>query len=79
MNPDDNLLDIPNPDAPIYRILQKRRFMDVLRTRKNGLVRPRKWADPFENFFLRAVIDEPDGSKVSLENIAEGGMANVGP
>jgi len=72
MKPDDNLLDISDPSAPIYRILPKHRFMELLATRKNVLVRPRKWADPFENFFLRAVIEEADGTKVSLENIAEG-------
>ena len=54
MNYEKNVIDISDLDKPIYRIFSKSRFIDLLKTKKNGLVRPNKWDDPFENFFLRS-------------------------
>ena len=67
----DNLLDIVDPDAAIYRIFTKRRFLELIRSRKNALVSPRLWGDPFENFFLRSEVVGPEGEKISIEGIAE--------
>ena len=67
----DNLLDIPDLDAPIYRIYSSSRFLDLACSRKNGLVKLRLWDDPFENFFLRSEVTGPGGEKISIENIAE--------
>jgi hypothetical protein len=67
----DNLLYIPNPEAPLFRIYPKHRFLDLLRTRKNALVKPRLWDDPFENFFLRARGRGPEGETISMESLAE--------
>lgn len=67
----DNLLDIPDPDAPLFRIYSKHRFLDLLRTRKNALVKPRLWNDPFENFFLRSDVTGPKGEKISIKSLAE--------
>lgn len=72
MTPDDNLLDISDPQAFIYRIFPKHRFLNLLRDQKNGLVKPRLWDDPFENFFLRSEAVDPDGTRVSLDSLAEG-------
>lgn len=72
MKSHDGLIDISDLDVFIYRIFPKHRFLDLLRDRKNGLVKPRLWEDPFENFFLRSEAVEPDGTTVSLESIAEG-------
>lgn len=67
----NNMLDVTDPDAPIYRIFSKSRFLDLLRTRKNGLVNPAKWDDPFENFFLRASVTGPNGEVISISNLAK--------
>lgn len=67
----DNIFDIPDSDAPIYRIYSKRWFLDLLNSRENGLVKPRIWDDPFENFFLRSEVTGLDGEKISIENLAE--------
>ena len=63
----DNLLDIPNPDVPLFRIYPKHRFLDLLR----ALVKPRLWDDPFENFFLRSRVAGPQGEQISIESLAE--------
>ena len=68
---DDNILDIANPDEPIYRIYPKHRFLELLTCGKNGLVKPRVWDDPFENFFLRSEVTDPSGAKISIDNLAE--------
>jgi hypothetical protein len=67
----DNLLDIPNPNVPLFRIYPKHRFLDLLRTRKNALRKPRLWDDPFENFFLRSSVIGPHGERISIEKLAE--------
>jgi hypothetical protein len=67
----DNIFDIPDLDAPIYHIYSKRWFLDLLSFKENGLVKPRIWDDPFENFFLRSEVTGPGGEKISIENIAE--------
>ena len=67
----DNLLDIPDQDAPIYRIYSQCRFLELLGTRRNALVKPRLWDDPFENFFLRSRVIGPGGENISIESIAD--------
>ena len=67
----NNMLDIPDPDAPLYRIFSKKRFLEVVQDRQNPLVKPRLWDDPFENFFLRSEISDPSGNKISIEGLAE--------
>ncbi|MCK1455197.1 DUF2971 domain-containing protein [Bradyrhizobium sp. 35] len=67
----DNIFDIPDLDAPIYHIYSKHWFLDLLKTGENGLVKPRIWDDPFENFFLRSEVTGPAGEKISIENLAE--------
>lgn len=41
-----------NLDTVIYRIYSYRWFMDLLQNRRNTLVHPSAWQDPFENFIL---------------------------
>lgn len=67
----NNLLDIDALDVPLFRIYSRDRFLELLRTRKNPLVKPRVWDDPFENFFLRAPVVGPNGEKISIESLAE--------
>lgn len=67
----DNLLDIPDLDAPLYRVFSKGRFLELVRTGKNALVKPRLWDDPFENFFLQSEVEDSSGQKISTEGLAE--------
>jgi hypothetical protein len=66
-----NLLHSANLDDRIFRIFPKKRFLDLVRTTQNGLVKPSMWQDPFENFFLRARIQAPEGEIISIEGLAE--------
>jgi hypothetical protein len=38
----------------VYRVVKKERFLSLLATRKNVLVKPELWDDPFENFILKS-------------------------
>lgn len=58
-----------NGETKIYRIFSADRFIELLKTKKNTLVRPSMWDDPFENFLLKSKF-LMHGEKVSLEIIA---------
>lgn len=68
-----NILNLEENDLnrPIYRIFSKERFFDLIKENKNGLVKPKLWDDPFENFFLKCPVIEDNGALVSLEAISE--------
>ena len=53
-------------DRPIYRIISCERFLQILRDRENGLVLPRLWDDPFENFILHCTAVTPDGTSAKI-------------
>jgi hypothetical protein len=56
----------------VYRTFSRARFETLLKTAKNGLVRPSIWDDPFENFLLaRSVVTEANGTLVGLESLAK--------
>ena len=40
--------------APVYRIISLRRLYELFRDRRNVLVSPSMWEDPFENFILKS-------------------------
>jgi hypothetical protein len=48
---------------PVFRIVSCERFMQMLQSRTNGLVRPKLWDDPFENFVLNGIAVASDGTK----------------
>src|SRR5690242_11445926 len=64
---EQNGISIEDWDARIYRIFNKNRFVEMLKTKSNGLVHPSKWDDPFENFFLKCSAKDKEGRAVSLE------------
>jgi len=68
---EDNIIDVANIDTPLYRIFSRERFLELVRTGRNTLVRPRMWDDPFENFFLNCTAVTDDGKDVSLEIIRD--------
>lgn len=56
MNSNQNIFGKITEDTRIYRIFQRDWFFQLFEDKKNGLVRPSKWNDPFENVFLRAEV-----------------------
>ena len=48
-------------DRFIYRIISLPRLEELFETRKNVLVKPQKWEDPFENFILRSKVKLTSG------------------
>ncbi len=50
-------------DKAIYRIVPCERFLQMLREQQNGLVLPKLWDDPFENFILNGTAVASDGTK----------------
>ena len=48
-------------DTRIYRIFPQMRFFSLFEEKKNALLRPGKWDDPFENVFLKSPVALPNG------------------
>ncbi|MEL6092687.1 DUF2971 domain-containing protein [Plesiomonas shigelloides] len=51
----------------IYRIIPYDRFIELFDTKKNTLVKTKKWEDTFENLALKSKLKFPDGSQVELD------------
>ncbi len=64
-----NLIRIEDQDVPVYRIFSKYRFFELIETKELVLVRPSRWDDPFENFILKCVVEDQDGTKIGLSEI----------
>jgi len=55
-------------DTPIYRIYDYIRFLEMLKSQENVLVRPSFWEDPFENMLYNIKYYKmSNGNKVSLD------------
>jgi len=54
-------------DRPIYRVFSKRRFDEVLQTKKLVLVWPSKWDDPFENYIMNSTGELKDGTPFQID------------
>ncbi len=48
-------------DAKIYKILKREYFFELFEDKKNALVLPKKWQDPFENVILNAEVRTASG------------------
>ena len=46
--------------TPIFRVFNIQRFLELCAAKKNTLVRPHKWDDPFENFILKKALELPN-------------------
>ena len=44
------------PKTRIYRIFPRVRFFELFEEKRNALVQPKKWHDPFENIFLKSPV-----------------------
>jgi hypothetical protein len=67
-----NGLNIDDWDAPIYRVFSLRWLKDMITQGRNGLLRPSKWDDPFENCFLKCKVQTDSGEVGSLKPIHDG-------
>lgn len=50
-------------DDKIYKILKQKYFFELFEDRKNALLAPRKWHDPFENVILNAEVRTATGER----------------
>ena len=53
-------------ETRIYRIFPRMRFLQLFQEKRNALVLPTKWDDPFENVFLRADVINSQGERGSF-------------
>ena len=59
-------------DDDIYRIFSFNRFVEMLKTGKNTLVRPSMWEDPFENvLFNHNYVDRKEGRPIDVSSIRD--------
>lgn len=47
--------------TPIYRVFSMQWFLESCYSKKNTLVKPSSWDDPFENFILTVAAEAPNG------------------
>jgi hypothetical protein len=59
----ESILDNLDPETCVYRIFGIERLFQLFDTKKNILVHPSKWDDPFENFILSGLIEIASGEK----------------
>lgn len=59
----NSILDELPSNTKIYRIFPRKRFLQFFQEKRNALVLPTKWEDPFENVFLRADVVNSRGEK----------------
>lgn len=58
-------------DSPIYRVYPVDRLTQVFNDKKNTLVKPLMWDDPFENLILQQTATLSDGRTISFDSIRE--------
>lgn len=55
-------------DKPIYRIFKLEHLLSALKNNVNVLVKPKKWEDPFENFYLKRIYQIENINNKSAED-----------
>ena len=64
-------LDESHLDTPVFRTYSFERLVQLIVDRKDALVSPQKWEDPFENFFLaHTMVATASGELGTLESLA---------
>jgi hypothetical protein len=58
-------------DTPIYRVYPIDRLTQLFNDKKNTLVKPLMWDDPFENLVFQQTATMNDGQTVSFDSIRE--------
>lgn len=67
---DANAINL-NLDEPIYRIFSLDRFIEMLKSQKNTLVRPSMWNDPFENILFNHTYRDRVGKVIDMSSIRD--------
>ena len=66
------IIDLPDEDAPIYRVIDFNFLMDLFKRRKLVLTRPSKWDDPFENFLLKVkILFKASGEEINIRDVLD--------
>ena len=65
-----NFNDI-DPDTPVYRVFPIDRLIELMTIKKNTLVKPSLWDDPFENIVFQQTASLKSGQTVYFSNIRE--------
>lgn len=60
-----------DPETPVYRVYHIDRLLELFTQRKNTLVKPVLWDDPFENIVFQQTALLQNGQKVYFSNIRE--------
>lgn len=66
MNQSDNAVGMLigiEPDTRLYRVFPTKYLFALFKERRNVLVQPQKWEDPWENFVLRAPVKLASGER----------------
>ena len=61
----NNLIDIENPDSPIYKIVKKEYLFEALTNQSFKLFRPVDWEDPFEDVFYNSISINNHGERIN--------------
>jgi hypothetical protein len=60
-----------DPNTPVYRVYPIDRVLELFTQRKNTLVKPNLWDDPFENIVFQQTALLQNGQRVYFSNIRE--------
>lgn len=61
-----NIVGNLKPKTVIYRIFKRSRFFELFEEKRNALVHPKKWHDPFENILLASTVTTETGDRRSF-------------
>jgi len=53
-------------DKLIFRVLSIKRLFELFNNKKNVLVKPKLWDDPFENFIMNSTGELEDGRMFTI-------------
>ena len=67
---DANVINL-SLDDEIYRIFTFDRFLDLLKSGKNTLLRPSMWEDPFENILFNHDYQDMNGKSIDVSSIRD--------
>lgn len=59
------------PETPVYRVYPIDRLVELFKDRKNTLVKPALWDDPFENLVFQQTALLRNGQRVCFSNVRE--------
>lgn len=65
----NNIIDIPNIDQRIYRVIDSEYLLDLFKRYMFVLTRPHLWDDPFENVLLKTRVVNPSGEVIDCRGI----------